>query len=196
MANLVYRQAKGSALTYGELDGNLAELDRRTAAGWQNLRGSFDISGVPNPPTMTLYQGIYLPAFDPDNVNEGTAVIHMPHDYIQGSDIYPHGHFLSATNSSGTVRWGFTFSFANEGDAFSPPQTGYVEYAIPAGGKDIHRVAETAGAFSIPTLEKDSCIFMRVFRDATHANDTFPDDIFLFQVDLYYQSQGFGTASR
>jgi hypothetical protein len=193
---IVTRAIKGSALSYGELDGNFIDLDSRTTVGWQNLNGDMNIAGIPSPPTMSVYQGVYLPSFDPDNIQECTVVFHMPHDYIPGTDIYPHGHFMSATNGTGTLRWGFTLSFANEGDAFTTPGTSYVEHTMTAGMKDVHHLVETPTPVSIPTLSYDSIVFMRVWRDATHVNDTYPDPIFLVQVDLYYQSQGFGTVAR
>ena len=200
---LITRTSKGSPLTHSELDGNIAELDRRTEVSWQSQRGQLSISGIPTPPTMTLYNGIYLPSFDPDNVNEATVTIHVPHDYVAGSDIYVHGHFLTAAATSGTVRWGFTLSWAipNRGETvtteqkFTTPYTSYIEHAVTSSDQDVHHIEEST-AISIPYLVSESLINMRVFRDASHVNDTYPSSVFLIVVGLTYQSHGFGTVTR
>jgi hypothetical protein len=194
--SLITRTSKGAPLTYSELDGNIAELDRRTEVGWQNLRGQITYNGVPNPPSSVAYNGVYLPSYDPDNIQECSVIFHPTHDYVVGSDLYPHGHTLVTGAASGVVRWGFTFIYANEADAFSSPVTAYVEQTIVAGDADKHKLIETPTPLSIPTLSYDSIMMMRVWRDANHVNDTYPSPIFLYMVDLYYQSQKFGTVAR
>lgn len=204
---IVLRTVKGSALTYGEEDGNFQELDRRTAAGKQNLRGQIDLSGVVNPPTMSAYNGVPLMSFSADTVQLAPVRLHLPHDYVAGTSITPHGHVLTSTASAGVVRWGFTFLWANEYDdadvVAGPPTadqkfqslgTAYVEQVLSANDQDVHRVVSSPVPISLPLLKPDAVILMTVFRDSAHINDTYPDPMFLTYVDMYYQSQGFGTA--
>ena len=206
---IVLRSEKGSVLTGGEVDGNFSELDSRTAVAWANLVAVMARSGIANPPGIALYRGVFpVYAFDPDNVEQCSAIFHLPHDFQQGTDFWPHGHVLTDTASSGVVRWGFDISYAQEYDSedisagppsstqvFSDPVTIYVEQTIAATHENAHIIITTDSAFNIPALAADSVILMRVFRDATHVNDTYPDDIHLLTVDLYYRSQGFGTNS-
>lgn len=205
MTSLVYRGTQGHDLTYGQVDGNFAELDRRTAQAWQNLRGQVDLSGVGNPPTMSAYNGVPIMAFSHGIVQVAPVTLHMPHDYVAGSDIYPHGHIFVASANTGVIRWGFTMLWANEYDAAdwaSPPRadqkfqslgTTYVEYTVRATDQDAQIVVSTPTPISLPLLQPDAVLLMSVFRDGTHVNDTYPDQVFLTYVDLYYQSQGFGS---
>jgi hypothetical protein len=45
-------------------------------------------------------------------------------------------------------------------------------------------------------LETDAIILSRIYRDAEHPNDTFPDSIFLLFVDIHYQCNIAQTPSR
>lgn len=199
------RSGKGSALTWAEEDSNFVELDARTTEGWQMLVGEISTDGLSNPPSKVLYKGIVqLDSFDPDNIQELAVVFHIPKDYVAGSDFYPHGHFHSSTTSAGTVRWGFSLTWANPyhladfgrepftEEKFVSPVTGYVEATLDASHQDANNVAESVVPFSIPYLLPGAIIFMRVFRDATHINDTYPGSIFMTSVALAYRSQGFG----
>jgi hypothetical protein len=191
------RSGKGSQLTWAEMDANLTELDTRTAINWQNLNGEMVTDGISNAPPMRLYNStLYMRAFSPDTEQEVSCIFHTSKDYIAGTDTWPHGHIVTPTASSGTVRWKITMSFANEGAVFSAPYTFYVDQSIVAADQDKHLLIEPPTAMSIPTLSTDSIILFRVARDATHINDTYPDEIYLTQIDLYYQSQGFGESVR
>lgn len=204
---IITSTSKGLPLTPAEADANLTELDSRTAIKWQNLRSNIITDGISNAPPVRLFNNtLYMRAFSPTTEQEITALFHMPKDYIGGTDIYPHGHVCTETASTGVVRWGFTISWANEFESgggvpasdqyFSTPQTFYVEQTVVATDQIAHVIVESASPLSIPALMPDSIILMRIFRDATHANDTYPDEISLAMVDFYYQSQGFGETYR
>jgi hypothetical protein len=163
-----------------------------------------------NPPTIGSYKGIVqVMQLDPGATQEVTVRYHIPKNYVAGTDIYPHAHIMSATASSGVVRIGFTYVWANEYDAhaaslgpptalqtFGTPATIYSEVTFNAGCQDAQMIAEVTGPVTLTGLEEDSVILMRVFRDAVHINDTYPDPVFLLYADLYYQCQGFGNPYR
>ena len=201
---ITLRSTKGSALTYGEVDGNFTELDNRTAERWQNLHGIINIPAS-NAPTETTYKGIPLLEFSPTANQEVAVRFHLPHDFIAGTNILLHSHVVSQYASSGTIRWGFEYNHAGEwmtGDP-SPPSaahyfgastTVYGENEKTALDQDLHRLVLTP-AVTIAELLPDDVILVRYFRDATHINDTYPDPVMLLYVDLYYRSQGFGSVS-
>jgi len=209
MGNLVYRSTKGSALTYGEMDGNLLELDNRTKEAWNHLRGNIAIGGA-NPPTNALYQGlVYLNWYDPDNMNECTASFALPMDYVAGTDIYPHGHIVSQTASVGTVRWGFTITWANPytpddtannrtpraDQIFCTPFTVYKENYKQAWDQNLHREAFVDTPISLPLIQPHAVILIRVFRDATHPNDTYPDPVALVAFGINHKAFGPGAST-
>lgn len=190
------RTSKGAQLTWAEMDGNLTDLDSRTAEVWQNLRGHMDTEGIPNSPPMELFNStMYMHAFSSSVEQEVSCIFHMPKDYKIGTDTYPHGHVTVTTASSGVVRWKITMSYAGEGAVFSSPYTFYVEEDVLTTDTNKCLLME-AGAMVIPDLTTDAIILFRIARDATHINDTYPDAAYLMQVDLYYRSQGFGEVTR
>ena len=191
------RTSKGAQLTWAEMDANLTDLDTRTAIRWQNLRGDMVTDGIPNAPPMRLFNStMYMRAFSADTEQEVSCIFHMPKHYIAGTDTYPHGHVVTPTASTGTVRWKITMSYAAELAEFSAPYTFYVEELVSATDINKHLLMEVDTPMSIPTLGTDNIVMIRVARDATHINDTYPDEIYLAQIDLYYQAQGFGETTR
>lgn len=208
---IVTRASKGSQLTWSEMDANLTELNTRTQVGWQNLNGVIQTAGLANPPNKYNFLGEFpIDCFDPDNVQTLIVKFHMPHDYVVGTPIYPHGHMTVHTNSTGTVRWRFALAYAAEfdvsvdtpppaaGSYFSVLPTQYVPMPILASYQNAHLLLEGAPpeGITLPGLAPDSIILMTVSRDAADAADTYPDGICLIAVDLYYQSQGFGNQDR
>lgn len=197
---LTYRNVKGTELSHAELDGNFSELDARTAIRWQNLNGEVNV-GATAPPTYVEYKGIPLRTFSPNEVQQVSVQFHMPHD-LAGNDIVMHAHVVSEFASTGTVRWGFEYNHAGEwmtGDPaptvnqkFGASTTVYGENMKTADDQDLHRIL-LAPLVTIDNLLADDIILCRFFRDATHINDTYPDPVHLMYVDIYYQSQGFGS---
>lgn len=189
------RAGKGSQLTWTEMDTNLSELDTRTAVGWFNLVGEMVTDGIPNAPAMRLYNStMYMRAFSADVEQEVSCVFVVPKDYTGGDDLYPNGHLVTPTASSGVVRWKITMSYAAENVAFSAPYTFYVDQTVSVTDVDKHLLIPS-GAMTLVDLPTDSLIFLRVARDATHINDTYPDEIYLGAIAMYYQVQGFGETT-
>jgi len=198
------RAGKGSELSYSELDGNFTDLVGRVE-GWNDLVQDVVVrAGTANAPAVNPYRdGLYAYAFDPDSVNECFTNFHFGHDYIPGSMVYPHVHWSPNTTSTGVVRWGVEYTWARRHDstgqtAFPASQTLYIETSIDNNHQYQHMVNESADGLGIPgsTMEVDSIIMCRFFRDGSHVNDTFPDPVFLLSVDIHYQSLVKTTPSR
>ena len=200
---LLTRSAKGSALTYGEVDGNFTQINTKIADGWKDLVCGMDTRSGSTAPTLTLFRdGIYLWGFDPGNMNEAFANAHIGHDYKVGTMLYPHIHWTTNTTNTGTVRWGYEYTWARRHDStgqthFPASTTIYVEQPLD-GDAYGHYVAEMAEGTGIPaaTIEVDTIILFRIFRDASHVNDTFPDDVFGFTFDLHYECDRESTPLR
>lgn len=210
---IVLRADKGASLTHTELDGNFQDLDSRTQAGWNDLVAQVIVnSGSPNAPTINNYRnGLYFFGFAPSAVNECFVSFHLNHDYDpDGGDtgypgmVYPHVHWSPNTTSTGTVRWGVEYTSARRQDStgtvtFGATNTLYIEHTISTNSQYMHIVNEPVTGSGIPNgsiLETDSLILCRFFRDATHPNDTFPDDVFLLTVDVHYPAFQTQTPNR
>lgn len=200
---ITLRADKGSALTQAEMDANFSDLDSRTQPGWADLVQQVIVqSGAPNAPTIQNFRnGLYFYAFAPATNNEVYVAFHLNHDYAPtGGDtgyegmVYPHVHWSTNTTSTGVVRWGVEWTAARRDDSigtttFAATDTIYIEHTVTASDQYRHQVNESVTGSGIPNggiLETDALILCRYFRDATHPNDTYPDDVFLLTVDLHY----------
>ena len=200
---ITLRNTKGSELSYNELDANFSQLDLKTEDGWRDLVCGLDTRQGPTSPTLSQFrEGIYLYAFDPGNMNEAFATAHIGHDFKRGTMLYPHMHWTVNTASTGVVRWGYEYTYARRGDstgnvAFPATQTLYVDQ-VADGTNYKHYVAESAEDQGIPhdSIEPDVVVMVRIFRDASHVNDTFPDPVFGFTFDLHYECDRFSTINR
>lgn len=204
MSELLTRAEKGSPLTFNEMDANVNELDRRTGTGWSDLPAPVTVlTGASAPTTGTVRNGIIGLQFSPDINQECFANVHINHDYIAGTMVYPHIHWTTNTTSTGTVRFGIEYTLARRDDsvglrAFGATQTLYIEHPVTSGEQYSHQVSEPADGFGIDgtDLQEDALILCRFFREAEHVNDTYPDPVFMLVVDLHYQCDTLATPLR
>ena len=204
MTALITRASKGSQLTWDDVDGNWDDLQTRTAQGWNDLVQDVTVRSGANSPSPTIFiGGISAYEFSPTTMNECFVNFHMRHDYIAGTMVYPHVHWSHNTDVTGVVRWGFEYTLARRNDStgivtFASPSTLYIEYNVTAGTQYQHFVNEGADGLGIAgtDLQEDALILCRVFRDATHANDTYPDPIHLLTVDIHYECNTLSTPLR
>ena len=77
---IIYRDVKGSALSYSELDGNFADLAARTDLAWSMVSVEpATRSGSPNAPELEpWYGGISASADYPDQNMECFATFDVP----------------------------------------------------------------------------------------------------------------------
>lgn len=201
MGMLTYLADKlGGLLSPAEVDGNFSELDLRTAAGWRDNIIEITLRSGPTEPQLTQFRnGIYLPSFVQTDVQSGYGNWHIDHDYKMGTPLYLHVHWSTNATLTGTVRWGFEYTIAkgHQQMAFGPTKTVYVEQEV-TGVQYMHYVGEVSDADAIPGtyIEPDTMILGRIFRDATHPNDTFNDQVFGVALDLHYQAAQIATVSK
>lgn len=199
-----------SGLSSPTITGNLSLSTSSTILidgnpGWNDLSSEIVIKGNgSNDPVWTLFRdGIYGYAFSSSVIKETHHRFHLNHDYAPGTAMYPHIHWSPNTTSTGTVRWGFEYTVAkgfaqSSGSVFGATTTVYVEQNISSNSQYKHFVAEVSLADVIPStnIEIDSLVLMRIFRDAAHTNDTFPDVVFAWYVDLHYQLSRMSSKNR
>lgn len=210
---ITLRSEKGDALTIAELDGNFQDLDSRISQGWNDLVAQVIVNaGSPNAPTINNYRdGLYFFSFAPSATNECYVAFHLNHDYAPtGGDVgyegmvYPHVHWSTNTTSTGVVRWGVEYTSARRDDStgtvkFGATNTIYIEGTVGTGEQYNHQVNEPTTGNGIPNgaiLETDALILCRFFRDGSHPNDTFPDDVYLLTVDVHYPAFQAQTPNR
>jgi hypothetical protein len=173
--------------------------------GYRDMLGEITVrgSGAANP-SWILIRGtppnaVYGYEFPATPENECWLNFHLPHDYVPGSNIYFHAHFvnIAAAPNTGGVVWGFDYSSARgyDQEVFPAVQTVTVTKACHAT-RYMHQIAETT-AVTIANLEIDSLILVRAYRKTADAGDTCTDAVHLLYVDLHYQSNGvMGTKDK
>jgi len=128
---ITYRGVKGQAITAGEYDATVLDLDTRPTGqvyskgrdigikvdtdapdwGWEDMQGQlFYEIGSPTEPTFDVWNGsIKKRRFDIND--EGFITLHVTHKYAMGTDVFFHIHW---SHNSGTVTSGAPV-FAIEG---------------------------------------------------------------------------------
>jgi len=175
--------------------------------GWSDIFGNFvsaKLTGT-NQPTWAKIKddgagstGVYGYSFAAAALNELWLSFHIQHDYKVGTTLYPHIHWLPSTSNAGTVRWGMEWTAArgHGQDVFGNTVFNYVEQAAPAIAYR-HMLAEVAApGITVANAEPDMIILCRVFRDAAHVNDTYPDACFGLMLDAHYQINRAGTLNK
>lgn len=173
--------------------------------GWRDMTADLSAGRAAgaNAPTWAAWNGGDMDAlsFSAGTMNEVWITFHPNHDVAEGDLYYPHIHWMPNTTSTGVVRWGIDMCSAkgHQQEAFgTTPTTIYLEDTISADSQYQHRIVEAtdAQAASFVMPEVDSLILMRVFRDAAHVNDTFPDAVFGLTVDIHYRADRFCTKGK
>lgn len=207
MVDLTNRATKGSALTYGEVDGNWTTLDFRTGDGWDDLVAPMDIqTGAPDAPTLTLWMdSMYLPEFSHTADLSVLGKFHVNHRYKVGTMLYPHFHFsVNDDAASGDVVLGFRYKYARRADstgqtAFTTAVELKLVFNVPLNSAGEHFVAEVPEGFGIPAtdIEPDVMILMETFRRAaSDADDTLVASIWGITHDLHFETNHYATPLR
>ncbi len=165
--------------------------------GWRDITSDINVKGTGsnNPSWATIRNGISAYSFSATVMQEAWVNFHINHDYALGTPVYLHVHWVNPGTNTGTVRWGFEYSYAkgHGQEAFPASQTVYVEQAA---SQYTHMIAEISTGILDTVLEPDGIIMVRVFRDATHANDTCTDAVALVMSDVHYQASKWATKNK
>jgi hypothetical protein len=147
--------------------------------------------GVSAPAWSNIVGGLYGYAFSASLVEELHGCEELLHDYKEGTDIVLHIHWSPLTTNTGVVRWGIEYSWTNIGDNNVATTTIYAEQA-GSGVVGRHQklsFSDVAGAGK----KIGSMFCVRIFRDATHINDTFTGQAFLPQFGIHYERDSLGS---
>lgn len=124
--------------------------------------------------------------FDPDADESIYIIAQMPHDWVAGSTIYPHFHWMPTTTNTGDVVWAISYKWTNEGEA----DAGSVTYAqaVQAGGGTayVHQRANVTSGIAGTGKTTSSILSIRCYRNADIASDTYTGDALLKEFDIHY----------
>lgn len=170
-----------------------------TAPVWNDIR--FDLvsakgAGAKIPTYSTFIGGIKAWLFGRDE--ELQFQVEMPHDWFQGSTVFPHLHYVPKDDQiQGVLRIGLEYTLAGTGDTYSGTTTIARDLTISANSALDYLLEEfdTSGV-SMTGKTMDTVWLCRVFRDTNVAGDTYAGDVFFTFVDFHYLTDSRGSRQK
>lgn len=191
---------------------NWAQVVNATGAGtadlWDDLRvplsapskGNVLPKFLPFPYNNAVNGNPLLNWFEDGAAEELYFVVQLPHDWDEGTNIFPHVHWVPSATSSGKVEWSLDYSWLNNEDTHSEYTTikgdtttrnitnlvANTQYITPLGSS----VGMNASGKKISSM-----IICRLYRDATNGNstDTYTGLAGTLEIDFHYLRNSMGS---
>jgi hypothetical protein len=146
-------------------------------------------------------RGVYLWMFAPDQDEELHFTVQIPHDYKEGSDLFPHVHWTTVTGtpSGSNVVWGLEYTVVAAGGSFPNTVTVSANALIPELGTPSGAGQHLISGFSSVSgagLGISTILVCRLYRAAGDASDTFPNDVGLLGFDIHYEQDTQGSRDQ
>ena len=191
----------GGSTDYSEFEFDGTLVFNGNASTWEDIQvPGFSVitQGSADPDLEIFKDNTRAYAFDDNTEQEVFFTVQLPHSMKQGSTIYPHVHFSTATGGSGTevVRWVLEYFWANIDQVYSGATA-----STAAGTETIasnaytHQVTKSFDSITpgAGTQDKISSILIcRLYRDVDVAND-FTGDVYFLQFDIHYEKNTTGS---
>lgn len=190
---------KGTNLLVAEVDGKKmfytseSEPLRLLDTAWDDLR--FPVSGI-NPlgagadPTRNPTTGLL--EFSASATNVVAFQAQLPHNWREGSMIYPHVHWAPATTNTGNVLWQLEYRMANVHGTLPAGFTTITVLDAGDGVADKHQIAPFAG-ISMTNMTLSCMVLCKLSRLGADGTDTQTGVAQLLEIDFHYEVDGFGS---
>ena len=192
---IVSRSALGRPLTFGEMDGNFADLAGRTDQSWAVISVTPSVQyGVPSTPELEAWNGgLQAWAYYPDQLMEAYANFSMPYDWATGTGVrFGINWAVGNTTATGNVRFSREFSVGNPGGTFTAATVGGGQSMAVDGTPYKSYQLFSPSEYPGTSLQPNTTIVNRFFRDGTNVLDTFEEKIYILQFMFFYQRNKFG----
>ena len=159
-------------------------------------------------PTWTKFvdPNMYALMFANGVSNEVDFCVQMPHNYKEGSRIYPHVHW-SSTSAPGTqrVKWVMDYQWVNLGDNFvsSSSTSIYGTKIVPDNTTSLVAFQSTITALNTGGVDNagidgtgkkiSSLLMCHFYRLGTDVTDTFSGTAAVLSIDFHYEIDSFGS---
>ena len=198
----------GSAAQIGS--GNYSEFEADGTLKFNGDATVFDDLRVPvnsikvpgsKAPTWTAYSAGLLLGFSyqavEGNEEEVYFVAQVPHSYKEGSNVWPHVHWIpdeDTTDDPEVVRWGLEYEWINIDGSFSGSTTIYAEESF-TDVADKNLKTEFS-AIDGTGMTISSMIVCRLFRNSSSVNDTYDSGTalaLLLEFDFHFEMDTVGS---
>lgn len=144
---------------------------------------------------------LYYYAFDGASSTDYVFfAVQIPHDYIEGTTLYPHVHFAPTTTATGGVRFVLTYQWQSIAGVFGSSADIAMCYDITADSQWKHILAgnTTKAGGTRSTIAGTGkgissilvCKLARVYNDS---DDTYAADVAFLGFDIHYETDGLGS---
>ncbi len=139
--------------------------------------------------------------FKDSGVDEMYFVVQLPHDWANGTNLYPHIHWVPSANggTGPTVpRWVLQYTWASLGEPFP----GYTDNAgtttVPNETlvKDRHYLTPLGEINGAGKNTVSSMLVCRIYRDGSHSSDTYGGLAGALEVDFHYIRNTLGSRTE
>jgi len=165
---------------------------RLTDTTWDDMRApaqAINGAGANAPDWSSTYVG-WL--FD-DVVDETVQLaLQMPHNWKQGSTIYPHIHWMPMNTNSGNVVWEMNYKWTNVGEVEGTSFTTDTVTVAAGGTARMHKISAFS-AIDGTGMTLSSMFSVQLSRLGSDGSDTFNTDTLLKEFDIHYEIDGFGS---
>lgn len=124
---------------------------------------------------------------------------HVDHDYVVGTEMFPHIHWAPGSTSTGDVVWSFEWVKAkghNQNESLTVPLT-RIDLVQSAKGLEYeHMVVECNPGEGFVVSEPDVIITCKITRRAGDPRDTFIGNVAGITADIHYQSDHETTVGK
>lgn len=175
------------------------------ATVWNDIRiGSSSARLGATAPTLSAFLAagdIKQITFDAAQHDEVHFEVQMPHDWKEGSNIYPHVHWAPATADAGNVVWQLDYTWASINGTFGASAT-LTSAATAAGGTAwVHKMSNlldgTGKNYIVGTGKTiSSMLVCRLHRDAGQGDDTLAAAVSLLEFDIHYEIDTIGSRTE
>lgn len=167
---------------------------------WEDLNvAPFSTSLGPNvrPPSVVKFKdngagstGSYLYGFDETKEQEVFFSVQLPHAWKEGSDLRPHVHFTTPTQTATTITWGLEYTWQNIGSG-AYGNTSILTNAVACPIAYTHTIG-SLGTISGVGKKISSILICRLFR----ATGGYVGDALLLSVDFHIQLDTIGSTNE
>jgi hypothetical protein len=151
-------------------------------------------------------RGIYTFTFEDqssaNNEQEVFFSVQMPHNWKEGTTVYPHVHWAPQAATAGNVVWGLEYTWVNY-DATTPltfANTTIITATsadVAFGDVDKHLITAFSSITPSASQNKISSILMcRFFRKSADSNDDYNGNAAVLSFDLHYEIDAVGSHSQ
>lgn len=146
-----------------------------------------------NAPSFSTFKGCEVLTFSGSATNTIYFSAQLSHAYEEGSNIEFHVHYVPEDNTSGNVRWVFTYSWANINGVFLTETPVTTVLATPQV-TDQHTKGEIITAITGTGKNLSSILLCSLSRTGGHTDDTYDSkNIYLIGIDFHIKKDALGS---